>query len=644
MTRRITVVTSELLGRAGTGGAGTADSLLAVALARHGHGVELLVASGRDIGSLSAEWTHIYESAGVDLRILTRMEGVRPAYLAPTLEVYRALREQPPDLVIVDDWRGLGWAAMRARQAGLALTETAFVVHCHGPARVLAEFAQKVPDTLARFGEEVTERTSIELADAVVSPSAWLLGWMHARGWPVPDAAQAIQLVRQSVALDEAPLRAPAGVPIGRVAFFGQLREGKGIRIFLEALAALEPRLLEGKEILFLGSATSRWPTERIMNALGPVLEAGLTGVHVHTELEREQALEELCKPGTLAVMPSLLDNAPNTVSECIEHGVPFVAARTGGIPELVAVEDQSRVLCEPTAQDLARVLSVALASQDGFETAKHGRDPGEALAAWLELAESVSPARRERARPALQIGVVATDDAGAEHAHRLAQNTHTVEVEIVRAESRRDGLARTAAEWVLFLDGDDEPDDELLDTLVAAQATSRADVVTAAVRPADDPGGIQLFLGDPGALGLTENQYGVLGLLRSELAAAEPLEDGGRDPDWLLFARLALAGARIVSLPEALSVHQGRPGRVGDVPGEGLRVLAAFEEHHNTDLQGLPQLAATLAAAKSREAPRIDGLAPTLMTRGITVLRRDGVGEFLRRSTRLIRRILSPR
>ena len=177
----------------------------------------------------------------------------------------------------------------------------------------------------------------------------------------------------------------------------------------------------------------------------------------------------------------------------------------------------------------------------------------------------------------------------------------------------------------------------------MTAQATSRADVVTAAVRPADDPGGIQLFLGDPGALGLTENQYGVLGLLRSELAAAEPLESGSRDPDWPLFAQLALAGARIVSLPDPLSVHEGRPGRVGDVPGEGLRVLAAFEEHRNTDLQGLPQLAATLAAANSRESPRADGLAPPLVTRGITVLRRHGVGEFLRRSTGLIRRILSP-
>src|SRR5205085_5065447 len=67
--RRIAVVASELLGRPGTGGAGTADSLLAVALARHGYSVDLIVASGREIGELNSEWSAIYDSAGVRIRV-----------------------------------------------------------------------------------------------------------------------------------------------------------------------------------------------------------------------------------------------------------------------------------------------------------------------------------------------------------------------------------------------------------------------------------------------------------------------------------------------------------------------------------------------------------------------------------------------
>jgi hypothetical protein len=56
MKRRVAVVASELLGVPGTGGPGTADSLLAVALARHGHDIELLVAPGRDSSGLSPHW------------------------------------------------------------------------------------------------------------------------------------------------------------------------------------------------------------------------------------------------------------------------------------------------------------------------------------------------------------------------------------------------------------------------------------------------------------------------------------------------------------------------------------------------------------------------------------------------------------
>jgi hypothetical protein len=182
----------------------------------------------------------------------------------------------------------------------------------------------------------------------------------------------------------------------------------------------------------------------------------------------------------------------------------------------------------------------------------------------------------------------------------------------VVAVDSRRAGLARTAADWIVFLDEDDVPDDTLLDTLVAAQAASDADVITAAVRPRDDPDAIQLFLGDPGPLGMLENQYGVLSLLRSDVIAAQPLLEDTVDPDWPLLARVALSGGRIVSLPEALSAHAGPLGRVSDVPGEGLAVLEAFEEHPVSQLRDLPQFAATLAAALQRRAPASpDGQTP---------------------------------
>ena len=559
-----------------------------MALARRGHPVELIVASGREIGELNPEWSRIYETAGVKITILDRRPGVAPSFLAPPLEVFDALISSAPDVAIVNDWRGLGWAALRARDAGLALQETAFVVHCHGPGRVLVEFARKVPDTLERFGEDVAERASVALADAVVSPSEWLLGWMRNHRWPVPGSAHVIQYPRRSAVLDEPPSQA-AGGPIRRLAFFGQLREGKGIRVFLDALHTLDPI-----DVVFLGSASKRWPPDE--------LARHAPGARVLTNLTREEALAELRAPGTLAVMPSLLDNSPNTVSECIEHGIPFVATDTGGIAELVAQADRPRVLCAPTAEALAAALRGAIAADD-FRAPQPARDSSESLHAWMNLVASVQPARPEPRRAASRVAIVTVDESSVDRAQRLAEATTSVEVDVAHAPSRRAGLARTAADWVVFLDEQDDPDDDLIDTLVTAQAATGADVVTAAVRPVDDRAAVRLFLGDPGSLGLAENHYGAIGLVRASLAGPELAEDGGADPDWLLFARLALAGARIASLPVSLSTLAGGVGMAGDVPGPGLTVLEAFEAPHVEPLHDLPQLAATLAAALQRGA-----------------------------------------
>jgi hypothetical protein len=301
-----------------------------------------------------------------------------------------------------------------------------------------------------------------------------------------------------------------------------------------------------------------------------------------------------------------------------------------------VLEEDHARVLCRPTADDLAAALTRALSGQSAFAAARPARPGRASLDAWLELLEAVSPAPPRQAPSATRVSVVAQGDESVRRARRLADLAQSVDVDVVSAESRRKGVDRAAADWVVFLDDEDEPDDEMLDTLVAAQAASGADVVTAATRPADELDAVQLFLGDPGALGLVENQYGVVGLVRRSLAVAQPSGDAAVDPDWPLFARLALGGARVVSIPLPLSVHAGRPGTVGDVPGDGLTVLEAFEERGNGSLADLPQLAATLAAALERlESVKSTASvgSPSLIRRGVRIFRTEGVPGLARRA-----------
>ena len=622
MKRRVTVVASEILGVPGTGGPGTADSLLAVALARHGHQVELLVAPGRDVSGLSPRWAQAYAESNVRVRPLTGHSTVRPSFLAPAWHVHEALRGEPPDVVVADDWRALAYAALRSRQLGRSFEQTAFVVYCHGPARVFAAAARKVPDTVDRFGEEIAQRACVELADAVVSPSEWLVQWLHERRWPQRDSVRVIQNLWRSAALAEPAQRAASAARIRRLAFFGQVREGKGIRVFLDGLRRLDPELLQGVEVLFLGHSRS-WTEAQLREELA----GAASSVRLETQLDQTAALEELRVPGTLAVMPSLLENSPYAVAECIEHGIPFLAADVGGTAELIAPEDRPRVLCAPTADAFSAGLARALAGETPAEPARPARPPEESLAAWLELVETAQPSRSEAGPGPDRVAVAATGTHGGTRARRLAESTRSVVVEVVEAPSREVALDQAGADWVVFIDDDDVPDDSLVDTLVAAQAASGADAVTSAVRPADDAVGLQLFLGDPGPLGLVENQYGVIGLVRRSLATP--------DLDWPLFARLALGGKRVVSVPEPLALHLGRPQTIADAGGDGLLVLEAFEAASPEALRLLPQLAATLGASVVRQSTVRDlHVVRRSIPRGIARRLRGVSQRFARRRT----------
>ena len=212
----------------------------------------------------------------------------------------------------------------------------------------------------------------------------------------MPGSARVIQYPRQSVVLHESPPPLPSGLAVRRLAFFGPLREGKGIRLFAASLNALESDLLDGVEILFLGGETPRWTRERITGSLESHVVDRVSSIRFE-RLHRTEALRQLRSPGTLAVMPSLLDNSPNTVSECIEYGIPFLAARTGGIPELVAEADRERVLFDPTDGALTTALRSALKSIDGVAPAQAAHDPRDSLAAWFERLSERPAIRAER-------------------------------------------------------------------------------------------------------------------------------------------------------------------------------------------------------------------------------------------------------
>ena len=223
-----------------------------------------------------------------------------------------ALRAGPPDVVIVQDVGAPGYSALRLRDLGLAFENTLFVVYCHGTRQWITNASRKVRVLPGALAVSRLEQATVELADVVVSPSAYMVEWMRQQGWRLPTAA-VIPLLTRSAATGESPPQpvVQSNGAVHRLAFFGRLEERKGVRPFVAGLNALAPELLEGIEVEFLGRATTEVTPERVEALLSETARNALGGVSFETELDQHEALARLSRPGTVAFMPSLEDNSP---------------------------------------------------------------------------------------------------------------------------------------------------------------------------------------------------------------------------------------------------------------------------------------------------------------------------------------------
>jgi len=374
------------------------------------------------------------------------------------------------------------------------------------------------------------------------------------------------------------------------------------VKLLVDALNELDPARLEGLELEFLGKTTSSWPRERVLSLLGDAPKRALADVSFLTDLDQPQALARLKRPGTLAVIPSLHDNSPNTIYECLEERIPFIASNTGGAPELIAAEDHGDVLFDPTPEALASVLDRLLAN--GAAPALPGRafGAGEAADRWAEVLDrrprpSGAPVTDGETVDAVVVRR-ASQDALLRCVAALEDQTHDGVTTIV-AGTRQEGLEQGSAPYVVFLDEEDVPDAELVKTLLAVRVATRADIVTCGLELEDK---LHFFAGDPDGLGAVTNAYGNVALLRREVLEAVPAPArGARDEDWPLLAGLAAAGASIVSVPAALVRRATAPGSAEDDPAAALAVVQQLERTLPDPLRGAARIAAGLAADRRR-------------------------------------------
>ena len=566
---RICLVASEILGAYKNGGIGTATSHLALFLARDGHQVSLVYSGAHPI-DYGHPWILRTLAAGIALtRLETRGAAIYPEWLRASSVIFEYLRDKEADLVLFQDWEGSAFASVVARRAGIAFARTRLGIVAHGPTAWLID-ANKTPvRSQSTLGTLEMERVSFADADLVICPSGHMLDWLRARQHPLPDDTSVLPLYLWSdPAGDVAFQRKAPLAEVRTLAFFGRLEERKGIDLFLDALVA-DRLAFEDFRVVFLGKAASRTPEDIVafVRERRPWLVPRLS---FETEFDSDEAQRYLVEHDCLAVIPSLIDNAPCVISECLRRDIPFLSTATGGIPELVAAEDYGMVLVPPKPQALADRIAALLGRPFAPVRSAHSEpqvarawrdwldahagpaaavpgspDRGPGAPAVIASAPSLAVIVTHYERPLLVMRTLeslaaqtttgfelvlvddgSTSDAARDGLFDIEQRPWPFRLTVLRQDNkylgaaRNAGLAATRAERVIFMDDDNVAFPPMVETLERAMTNLAADIVTCQMtifrEPRDGPdlkildGGERwAFTAGPAELGLSINCFG---------------------------------------------------------------------------------------------------------------------------------------
>jgi GT2 family glycosyltransferase/glycosyltransferase involved in cell wall biosynthesis len=364
---KVCIASCEFIGPIRNGGIGTAYTAMAHALAAAGHHVTLLYTPGKQCESETiAHWESFYREQGLKFVARPTDPDLRidaPAHALRSYETYRWLKQQEFDLIHFPEWGGDAYYSLLARHQGLAFGRTFFCIGTHSPTAWLKQANSEYYSQPRDLELDFMERRCVALADIVISPCQYMLRWMSEQGFKLPPRSFVQQNILPASARGSASAGSNAKQSVEELVFFGRLETRKGIELFCDALdrIAKEPAFRKLR-ITFMGkpATVSGRESRQYIHERASVWPWSCSIV---SDLDQPGAMRYLKQPGRLAVIPSLMENSPYTVLECLGSKIPFLASRVGGIPELIAPEDVESATFLPTAPNLAELLRKTLQS-----------------------------------------------------------------------------------------------------------------------------------------------------------------------------------------------------------------------------------------------------------------------------------------
>ncbi len=331
------------------GGAGRIAELQAKWLYAHGHTVKVWrpgPGSGQTAGDVEVEFfpprTSLpfakLTSASSFSRLWFHLED-----LAPNLKVIDSIKAWKPDVLLTHNLTGCGWGTPGLlHQSGLRWVHYLHDTQIFEPSgQVLALESNTGWRRAWRSFWAGRRAKALGEPDAVISPSAWLLGehekfglFTHNERLVLPNPLEI------SLGYCEARLEDQTNI-----LYVGRLSEDKGLPVLLEAWSLIQSGF---EKLLIAGDGPLR---QKVMDLHDPKIQ-------YLGQLSHDEVMIKMYENHILAVPSLVMENQPTVILEGVAAGMKIVAADVGGVKELLGPYGQTVI--PGRIEDLAQALLAA--------------------------------------------------------------------------------------------------------------------------------------------------------------------------------------------------------------------------------------------------------------------------------------------
>ncbi|MBI4257286.1 glycosyltransferase family 4 protein [Candidatus Uhrbacteria bacterium] len=269
--------------------------------------------------------------------------------------IRRVIHDEDPDVVMTHNLKGIGVSIGREIQRqGVVHIHTLHDVQLSVPSGLLIDGQEQswLNRSFLRRWYERTVKREIGKPDLVLSPSRFLVDFYHGRGLFMDSR---LEILPNPMPPDQVRGRGPRMASKTQFLYVGQLEEHKGIRQLLATVEGLGSYM----ELHIAGEGSlAEFVTSR----------AELDSrVHFHGFVSLNHLIQLLRSVDAIVVPSICYENSPTVIYESYLVGVPVIASRIGGIPELIVQGETGLLVRAGDEKDLARAMHTLHETRDAW-------------------------------------------------------------------------------------------------------------------------------------------------------------------------------------------------------------------------------------------------------------------------------------